>query len=218
MADIKQNTAYSFNATLIGTDGTLQVNPTLASGDIVVFTDAASANIGSLPMLLTGSDTTLVVELTAPETNGGLIVVEFKDQTNPPEWLDTSFFFETSTNSLDDITISSGNVNADVKKIDGSATAAIALKKMCGPTIFCTVVADGSNSNTSFKTDLSGVTDQFGDATGGHVLLWTDANLQGQTKRVSGFNSSTQFITVESAFTGIPNDGSNGVLLGRIEL
>lgn len=63
------------------------------------------------------------------------------------------------------------------------------------------IVADGSNTATTFKTDLSeSTTDYHKDA----LILFTSGDLINQVKKVSAYNGSTKFITVASDFTGTP--------------
>ena len=64
------------------------------------------------------------------------------------------------------------------------------------------VVADGSNTATTFKTDLSSaVTDAHKDA----LLKFISGTLIDQVKKISAYNGSTKFVTLSSAFTGIPS-------------
>jgi hypothetical protein len=79
----------------------------------------------------------------------------------------------------------------------------IALK--CGA-----IVADGSNTSSTFKTDLSeSDTDYHKDA----LIVFTSGSLINQVKKVSAYNGSTKFITVSSAFTGTPSASDTFILL-----
>lgn len=72
------------------------------------------------------------------------------------------------------------------------------------------IVADGSNTSSTFKTDLSETTaDYHKDA----LILFTSGNLINQVKKVSAYNGSTKFITVSSAFTGTPSASDKFILL-----
>lgn len=72
------------------------------------------------------------------------------------------------------------------------------------------VVTDGSNTSSTFKTDLSeSTTDYHKDA----LILFTSGNLINQVKKVSAYNGSTKFITVSSAFTGVPAVSDTFILL-----
>ena len=63
------------------------------------------------------------------------------------------------------------------------------------------VVTDGSNSATTFKTDLSSsVTDYCKRA----YLRFTSGTLINQVSKISGYNGSTKFVTVTDAFTTTP--------------
>ena len=72
------------------------------------------------------------------------------------------------------------------------------------------IVADGSNTSSTFKTDLSEATNDYHkDA----LILFTSGNLINQVKKVSGYNGTTKFITVSAAFTGTPATSDTFILL-----
>lgn len=72
------------------------------------------------------------------------------------------------------------------------------------------IVADGSNTSSTFKTDLAeSVNDYWKDA----LILFTTGNLAGQVKKVSAFNATTDFITVSAAFTGTPANGDRFLIV-----
>jgi len=72
------------------------------------------------------------------------------------------------------------------------------------------IVADGSNTSSTFKTDLSeSTTDYHKDA----LILFTSGNLINQVKKVSAYNGTTKFITVSAAFTGTPATSDTFILL-----
>lgn len=64
------------------------------------------------------------------------------------------------------------------------------------------VVADGGNTATTFKSDRTeATTDYWKDA----LVLFTSGTLAGQVKKVSAYNGTTKFVTVSAAFTGAPS-------------
>jgi len=72
------------------------------------------------------------------------------------------------------------------------------------------VVSDGGNTATTFKTDLSEATNDYHkDA----LLLFTSGGLINQVKKVSAYTGATKFITVSAAFTGTPSAADNFILL-----
>jgi hypothetical protein len=74
------------------------------------------------------------------------------------------------------------------------------------------VATDGSNSATSFKTDLSSSTNDFWkDA----LLLITSGALAGQVKKITAYNGTTKFITVEGGFTATPADAVTFTVINR---
>lgn len=72
-----------------------------------------------------------------------------------------------------------------------------------------TVVSDGSNTSSTFKTDLTQATDYWKDT----LLLFTTGSLINQVKKVTAFNSGTDFITVSPAFTAAPTAGDRFILI-----
>jgi len=65
-----------------------------------------------------------------------------------------------------------------------------------------TVSASGSNTALTFLTALTEVaTDYWRDA----LIVFVSGALAGQVKKISGYNGSTKFITVSSAFTAAPS-------------
>lgn len=73
-----------------------------------------------------------------------------------------------------------------------------------------TVAADGGNTATTFKTDLTEATaDYWKDS----LLMFTSGALIDQVKKVSAFNASTDFITLASGFTAAPSAGDRFILI-----
>jgi hypothetical protein len=74
------------------------------------------------------------------------------------------------------------------------------------------VASDAGNLSTTFKTDLTSV---ISDSYKGAFCLFISGDLENQVKRISGYNSSNKFLTVEGGFTGIPGNGDQFVLVNR---
>jgi hypothetical protein len=124
-------------------------------------------------------------------------------------------------NLTGNVTGSVNNVVSGVNatSIDGSANAAVLLKYLALATKTGLVVDHASNTSSTFKTDLTGATNHFGDANGGNVLvILSEASNTIQARRITAFDSTTQFVTVESAFNEEPTAGDRFILLGRIEV
>jgi hypothetical protein len=87
--------------------------------------------------------------------------------------------------------------------VDGVTARAVVASFVLGPPVYYgSVVADGSNAASTFKTDLTeSVTDHWKDA----LLVFVTGSLAGQVKKVSAFNPTTDFVTVSAAFTGAPS-------------
>lgn len=74
------------------------------------------------------------------------------------------------------------------------------------------VLTDAGNTASAFKTDLSSATSDFWKDT---FLTFTSGALLGQTKKVTGYNGSTKFLTFLSGFTGTPSNGDRFVLINE---
>jgi hypothetical protein len=72
------------------------------------------------------------------------------------------------------------------------------------------VAADGNNSTTSFKTDLTGTDDYWKDI----YLKFTSGALINQVKKITAYNGTTHFVTT-GAFTGIPATGVTFELINQ---
>lgn len=85
-----------------------------------------------------------------------------------------------------------------------------------------TVQSDGGNTATTFKIDSTlgaKAADYFGDSNGGMVLTFlTGTANEGHARRVTAFNTTTDFITVESAFPSTPTASDAFTLGWRIEV
>ncbi len=80
------------------------------------------------------------------------------------------------------------------------------------------VAADGSNSATSFKVSIASygagnlLTTQTDDAAKA-LIRFISGDLAGQIRKVTAWNSSTGFLTVDAAFTGAPSAGDGFLLV-----
>lgn len=101
----KINTAFIFYVGLTSQDNgkILQVNPTLAGGDVkVAIDDGAPANLGTLPVVDADFTKRVKVTLASGEMNGGNITVIFSDAAGD-EWCDLIVNIQTTANQIDDI-------------------------------------------------------------------------------------------------------------------
>lgn len=74
------------------------------------------------------------------------------------------------------------------------------------------VVADDSNTASTFKTSLASSTnDTFTRA----WIKFISGNLADQVSRISAYNGATKFITVTDAFTGAPSEGDDFVIINE---
>jgi len=63
------------------------------------------------------------------------------------------------------------------------------------------VADDENNTSSTFKTDLSSSTTDYCKRA---LLRFTSGNLSGQISKITGYNGSTKFVTVQDAFTEEP--------------
>lgn len=124
--------------------------------------------------------------------------------------------------ALNDALIDGGDtLDVNLTELGGSSVAATTLKNQALAAATGTVASDAGNSSSSFKIDTTlgaKASDYFGDSNGGLVLVFVaGAANEFQARRVTGFNGTTDFITVESAFAGTPTTSDAFILLGRIE-
>ncbi len=76
------------------------------------------------------------------------------------------------------------------------------------------VVADGSNSTTTFKTNLTGTS---AANYAGRLLILSSGNGVKEPRRITGFNTSTKFLTISVALSGAPSGGAAFAIVGMIE-
>lgn len=74
------------------------------------------------------------------------------------------------------------------------------------------VATDAGNGATSFKTDLADTTN---DVHKDKLCLFLTGALAGQVKRVTAFNGSTKFLTVQGGYTGTPASGDKFRLINQ---
>jgi len=109
----KINTAYIFYVGLTSqaNGNILQVNPTLAAGDVKVATDdGAPGNLTTLPVVDADFTKRVKVSLSAGEMNGGNVTVIFSDAAGA-EWCDLIVNIQTSATQIDGLATA---INAEV--------------------------------------------------------------------------------------------------------
>lgn len=101
------------------------------------------------------------------------------------------------------------NVVVEATVAGVTAKAVISSFVVGPPVTLGTVLTDGANTSSTFKTDLTeAATDYWKDC----FLTFLTGSLAGQTKPVSAFNFTTDFITT-SAFTAAPSNGDRFLLV-----
>ena len=74
------------------------------------------------------------------------------------------------------------------------------------------VVADGSNSILSFKTDLASTTDNYCVP---NFVKFIDGALINQTRKIAGYGGTSKLLLVTSGFTEIPTAGDRFVIINQ---
>lgn len=101
----KKAVAYTFSRGLysVGTPGSFQVNPTIASGDFKISKDGgALANLTNLPTVTPAGSVCVKFVLTSTEMNADYAVIVGIDQAGG-EWGDLVESFDTTTQTLSDL-------------------------------------------------------------------------------------------------------------------
>lgn len=154
----------------------LQVDPTLAAGDVKVSKDGgAEANLGTLPVVTPAASTSVKVTVSASEMDADNVTITFRDASGA-EWCDAKVNVQPSSLVLN------GTVN------------------------------DAGSTTTDFDSTLTGFGDDFFN---GAFLLFTDGALQGQSRKVSDYVSSSGNFLLTPALTSAPADSSPFCVLGR---
>jgi hypothetical protein len=97
-----------------------------------------------------------------------------------------------------------GTINTNVLAI---AARIIALATKTGA-----VVADGGNSTTVFKTDLSETSNDHWKES---FLLITSGTLVGSVRKIDGYNGSTKVVTITPAFPSTPANSVTFAIVNR---
>ena len=116
MVPAKKNTAYTFYTGLVSQADPrlLQVNPTLATGDVKVSIDGGALNnLGTLPVVTPASSVMVAVVLTAAEMNGDNITIVFSDAAGA-QWGDLTVEIQTAVNQLDDLATTLGTISGHI--------------------------------------------------------------------------------------------------------
>lgn len=87
----KKNQAFNLHICLkdFNNPGRIKSNPTIAASDFQISKDfAAFADPATLPDVEPNATVGVRVQLSATEMNADVVLIVWKDQTDPPEWED----------------------------------------------------------------------------------------------------------------------------------
>lgn len=204
MPQPKKNQTFTFIVQLedSANPGSYKQNPTLAAGDVKVSTDgSARTNLTNLPTIEPAGSIDVKVIMTLGEMNGDRIVIEFKDQTSPSEWEPLVITIYPEVNTQADIA-----AKTNLLQFDASNSVKSVQQYPTG-----TVVTDGGNSASAFKSDRTEGADA---AWRGYIKFKTGA-LAGQTIRIASYVGATKFFNMTESFTGIPQAGDTFDILNQ---
>lgn len=103
---------------------------------------------------------------------------------------------------------------ADVRSLAGDTSAVAGLLAMINVIKTGTVVSDGGNTSSTFKTDLTELTDDY--YIGNVIGFVAGTNNEIQARRISDYDAATRFVTVSPAFDATPTAGDSFIITGRI--
>jgi hypothetical protein len=119
----------------------------------------------------------------------------------------SGFFGRTSIGIEDPDAIARAVWNVLVGVIGGTGTLAELILRPSGA-----VVADGSNTTLTFKTNLASTSN---DAYKDQWCCFLDGALAGQVHKVTGYNGTTKFLTFTTPFTGVPAGAARFMLVNK---
>jgi len=156
----KKNTEFIFYVSLpaIG-GGTMQNNPTIASGDFIVSTDGGStSNLDTIPAVTPASSDLVKITLSATEMNGDNVSVIAKDAAGD-EWQSQTWNVQTAVTQIDDLGDAIGsiaNVGAAVNR--QASSYVLTTGTQSSGTVSSTEALDGTNHE---HTDATNVMDLY---------------------------------------------------------
>jgi len=160
----------------------------------------------------------LVASYIRPRT--GRTAITLATQSVTGSWSSGGFVEVDATNmpglyrfDMPDAALAAGENYAIVQlnKSDAIADPLLVLLDALPDIITGSVVADGSNSATTFKTDLASTSNDFYKDS---YLLFRTGALAGQQRKILGYNGSSKFVTVPT-FTGTPNSNDLFTIINR---
>lgn len=179
--------------------------------------EVTAARMGALTDLINGGRLDLLIDAILEDTGTTLqneldgIQTDTEDiQSRLPAALVTGRIAADAV-AISGSTTAADNVEANISNLDAAVSTVVA--RLIALTLTTGAVAtDGSNSATSFKTDLSSAVDNFwNDA----LLLITSGALAGQVKKITDYDGTSKFVTVETGFTSTPADAVTFAIINR---
>lgn len=121
---------------------------------------------------------------------------------------------EIGTTGVHTLALTATEMDADtvvVRLVDAGMDVQIEVIETDGETSGA-VVADGSNTASTFKTDLTEATNDYWKEA---ILLFTSGSLAGQVSLVTAYNGTTKFVTLNRALTAAPSASDLFILINR---
>ncbi len=125
----KKNAAFVFGLGLPSqaNSALMQVDPTLASGDVQISKDGgAFANLANLPAVTPAGGKRVEVSLTSTEMNADNITIQFSDQVGD-EWSDVMVGIQTTASTIDEVATAVADLptNSELATALGTADDAV---------------------------------------------------------------------------------------------
>ena len=205
----KYGTEYIFYIALraAGSDS-YQVNPTLAVGDVTVTQDGVDfGNIDTIPAVAPAGGSQIKVTVSVAELTGKQIQIKFSDAAGA-EWKDLSINIETYAHAnAQKPYFGEGTYDRKLNAANHNVPTSSGRRiRALGDVLGFTIVASGSNTALTFKTDLPSAKDNFYNDQVIYGVGDGDEN-EGAAKIVAAYNGTTKFITLDEALTDIPAAG-----------
>ena len=183
------NGIYRYSYTVPSTSGSYIYEAASGSGSKVGYT-AANFEVRTIAADLTSTKSTVTSEATAQGTERTAQSSERTSQATER----TSQAAERTSQATSRTAVT--DIQTDVNAIQSNVDILIGALIVTQST-----VSDASPSTTSFDTALTNATNDFYNNA---VLTFTSGNLDGQSRRVSDYNGTTNVITLDPALTSAP--------------
>lgn len=196
----KRATAFALNIGLVETAARpfFKASPTLATGDFKISTDgSAFANLATLPTVSPAAGRSVLIQLSAAEMTGDIIVVQGVDAAGA-EWDEVLVTLLTTVVTVDDLVRST--TPANTLDVTAAGNAGIDWANVSSPTT--TLALTGTTIATTQKVDVETIKTQAVTLAGGVTI--PAATLASTTNLTAGtITTATNVTTVNGLAAGV---------------